>query len=156
MRALVQKELRENIRLAMLGLAVFALLLLAPYLTYAEVVRDLGLRNAGGGDFADTGQRRIHDAIGEHGHLHVVLADAAGEAQLLMVSTLDLWRISKKADTRVGFAQVGGGRVETFFCARIRTRGLVIVFEDCVRREVKVGGSVRAEGGDAAEELDGL
>jgi ABC-type transport system involved in multi-copper enzyme maturation permease subunit len=52
MKALLQKELRENLGLAVLGLAIFSVLLLVSCLTYSELMSEfVSGRSSGGGGF---------------------------------------------------------------------------------------------------------
>ncbi len=49
-----------------------------------------------------------------------------------------------------------GAESKPFLAAQIRTGGRVLIFDHGVRREMKIGGTVRAKRAQMAEELDGL
>src|SRR5207302_10907631 len=98
----------------------------------------------------------IGDAIGEHRDLKIVLTETLREADFLMMRAFDSGREVQKADTGVGFAQVGGSGIETFFCTRIGTRSRVIVFDHGVWGKMHVHRGVGAKGIEAPEKLDGL
>ena len=63
---------------------------------------------------------------------------------------------AEQADSRIRFAQVGGRGVETLLGAQVRPGSGVVVLQNGVGRKMKIGGTVGAESGHMAQELDGL
>jgi hypothetical protein len=88
MKALIQKELRELVKAAVLGLVILALLLLQDYHAYARAMRELALGGAGAGAYSPLAEGGL---LKETFYFCAILGAVLGWLQIHNERRGDLW-----------------------------------------------------------------
>ena len=88
MKALIQKELRELVKAAVLGLVILALFLLQDYHAYARAMRELALGGAGAGGYSPLAEGGL---LNETFYFCAILGAVLGWLQIHNERRGDLW-----------------------------------------------------------------